>query len=89
MAGEIHHRHVGLPDAVGELADHPPQAPLVKVLAIGDVEAEPRQRVAHAARIVDRIGELVCMAVRGVADDEGDALFCMGRKRASALRQMA
>jgi hypothetical protein len=33
------------------------------------------QRVAHAARIVDRVGEPVGMTVRAVADDEGDALL--------------
>jgi hypothetical protein len=56
-------------------------------LAVGDVEAEVLQRVAHAARVVDRVGELVGMAVRGVADDESDALLRMAGRDGAEQHQ--
>jgi hypothetical protein len=77
VAGEIHNRHVGGPDAVRKLTDHPPQSVLVEVLAVGDVEVELRQRVANAARVAYRVGESVGVAILGVAYDESDALLRM------------
>jgi hypothetical protein len=56
MAGERHNR--GAVDAPSTLADLLLQRLLIKVLARGHVGLEVPKRIAHAARVVNRICEL-------------------------------
>jgi hypothetical protein len=92
VAGKVHDRHIGAVDAVRAVrkpADHALQALEVEVLAVEHVEAEPCERVAHAAGVADRVVELrnVSMAVCAVADDERDALLRMRRGKGAKERQ--
>src|SRR5215470_11950628 len=81
MAGEEEERHVARAEALRQFAELAQQRSAVEVLAQDHVEAYALERAADRMRVAPRLLQLF---VRGqidvavVADDEGDALFCVG-----------
>ena len=87
MSGIEDHRLVGRLGFIAELDQGAPEAVIVEVGQMLDLEAEPLQRSRHVAGVIHRIGERRHKAVLAIANDQRDLVVGMGRTGGETAEQ--
>src|SRR5262245_60867493 len=77
MASEEEHACLCSLQGSGKVADLPVEGCLVKVKGGQDLETELFQRGGYIARVVLRVGQLGCVLVSRVTDDQSDTLLSL------------
>ena len=80
MSGIEEQADFGAFEGPGEIHNPAFQRTLVQIKTGDDLEPVRLQSRRHVGRIVSRVLQLAGVLVRGIADDQGDALPGLGRR---------